>query len=294
MVPPVPPGSDGPPEPVLVRAPLGPAQPIVVCSPHSGRFYPPDFLAAARPDLETLRRSEDCLVDELFADAPAVGAWLVCATHARTYLDVNREPFELDPATFAEPLPVFVNTGSPRVAAGFGTIAHAIAGGGPIYRHRLPVAEAAARVRAVYRPYHERLAETIGGVHARFGHAIVLDCHSMPSTAPGERIHGDADVVLGDRFGRSCAASVIDAAERFLLAQGWRVKRNDPYAGGFTTEHYGRPDRGVHALQVEMSRALYMDESRLAPTPAFARVRATMRRLVASLAGLRFGALAAE
>ncbi len=282
------------PDPVVVRQASNQPAPLVVCSPHSGRHYPARFLAQSRLDLAMLRRSEDALVDALFADAPTFGAASIAATFARSYLDVNREPYELDPGMFTGPLPPYVNTGSTRVASGFGTIAQSVAGGGPIYRHKLDFAEAEARVRALYRPYHERLSGLVAEAHARFGYAIVLDCHSMPSAGQGERGAGDADVVLGDRFGRSCEARVVDAAERSLLAGGFRVGRNDPYAGGFTTEYYGRPRQGVHALQIEISRTLYMDEASFAPTPGFARVRAAMGRLMGVLADLRFGAMAAE
>ncbi|MSP81478.1 MAG: N-formylglutamate amidohydrolase [Alphaproteobacteria bacterium] len=279
---------------VVMRAAEGPAVPLIVCSPHSGRHYPASFLADSRLELAALRRSEDSFVDELFGDAPSLGASLLAANFARSFIDVNREPYELDPATFAEPLPPFVNTGSTRVASGFGTIAQSVAGGGPIYRRKLAFAEAEVRLRDYYRPYHERLAGLVSAVQERFGRVLLLDCHSMPSAGSGDRGASEIDVVLGDRFGRSCDARVIDDAERSLLDSGLRVRRNDPYAGGFTTEYYGRPHQGIHALQIEINRALYMDEARFERAPGFARVRAAMRRLLAALAGLRFGAMAAE
>ena len=282
---------------IEIARPTTQSAPLIVSSPHSGRAYDAAFLAGSGLDPLMLRRSEDSFVDELFGEAPICGAVLLKAVFPRAYLDVNREPYELDPAMFSEPLPAFVNKDSPRVKSGFGTIAQVVAGGGAIYRGKLTFAEAEARIARLYRPYHAALAELIDATVRRFGCAILLDCHSMPSIGgllerdgSGRRV----DIVLGDRYGRSCDPVVIATAETQLARAGYGVRRNDPYAGGFTTEHYGQPQLGVHVLQVELNRALYMDEARFVPGPGFARVRGEMRQLMETLSGLAVPALAAE
>lgn len=288
-------GDDGavgviePPESVAPR-------PLVLSSPHSGSVYPHSFLRQSRLDPVSLRRSEDCFVDRLFSAAPGHGATLVKALFPRAYVDPNREPYELDPAMFADSLPSFANTRSLRVLGGLGTIARVVADGAEIYREKLPFAEAEARILACYRPYHAALSEALGRAEQRHGAVVLLDCHSMPSTAaPGERDggRGRPDIVLGDRFGMSCTPLVIETAEQLLRGLGYRVGRNDPYAGGYITHYYGRPRRGRHALQIEINRALYMDEQRLEPHTGFARVQAHLDHLVASLADLPVAALTA-
>ncbi|WP_035692144.1 N-formylglutamate amidohydrolase [Azospirillum halopraeferens] len=260
-----------------IRHPAEQALPMVVASPHSGRDYPPEFLAAARLDGRTLRKSEDAYVDEIFAAAPDLGAPLLRARFPRAFLDANREAYELDPEMFADALPRYVNTRSPRVAAGLGTIARVVANGEEIYRGKLRFADAAERVRRCYTPYHGALAGLVDATTRRFGHCLLLDCHSMPSAgsggsggAAGSGSGGEArrvDIVLGDCFGSACAPAVTDTAERLLRARGYTVTRNAPYAGGYTTRHYGRPRNGVHALQIEINRDLYMDETTLDRLP---------------------------
>lgn len=266
----------------------GPAQllPVVVSSPHSGRDYPLEFVADSRLDRRTLRRSEDSFVEELFGDAPAAGAPLLKALFPRAYCDPNREAYELDPTMFADELPDYVNTRSPRVAGGLGTIARVVSVGHEIHGRKLAFAEALARIDTCWRPYHEALSGLLAETMQRFGFALLLDCHSMPSVGGwGDRDRGRhrPDVVLGNRHGTACAEAVIDTAHRALDRAGLKVVRNLPYAGGFNTQHYGRPGQGVHALQVELNRALYMDEQRFARGPAFAEVRAAMRNLVTAL-----------
>lgn len=259
-----------------------PVAPLVLASPHSGRDYPHDFLAAARLDRQGLRRSEDCYVDELFAAAPAHGATLIAATFPRAFCDANREMWELDPAMFAESLPDWVNTASARVGAGLGTIARVVGTGEPIYRGKLSFAEAQVRVAATWQPFHAALTEAVERTRRRFGACLLIDCHSMPeaSMAPRQR----ADVVLGDAHGTTCNPALLRRVERVLVAEGLSVRRNDPYAGGYITRHYGRPREGVHAFQIELSRALYMDETTLERGAGFAALRATLGRLVAHLA----------
>ena len=272
-----------------IARPAEQTAPVVFASPHSGRNYPPSFVATSRLDPVTLRRSEDAFVDQLFAAAPECGAPLVKALFPRVYVDPNRDAFELDPNMFAEPLPGYADTGSPRVAAGLGTIARVVAGGEDIYPEKLPIAEAIHRIETCYRPYHDALAGLVAKTRARFGVCLVVDCHSMPSV--GSVIDRDpgpsrVDMVLGDRHGTSCAGAVIDATERALVSQGFAVTRNTPYAGGFTTRHYGRPAEGVHALQIEVNRVLYMDQLAVRPTaelPVLARRLAGLMRVLTRL-----------
>jgi N-formylglutamate amidohydrolase len=272
---------------VRVQAPARQSVPLVFASPHSGRDYPPDFVAASRLDVAGLRRSEDSYVDELFAFVPDHGAPLIAALFPRAFCDPNREPYELDPAMFAGPLPFEANTRSPRVAAGLGTIAKVVAGGAEIYRHKLPVDEAERRIAHYYRPYHARLRDMVEATRRDFGWSILVDCHSMPSTGPG-REHGSSrfDVVLGDCYGASCAPAIVQVVEDVLRGLGYRVGRNAPYAGGFTTRHYGQPRNRAHALQIELSRALYMDEAAYGKTAGFGYLAADLERVVAALAAL--------
>jgi N-formylglutamate amidohydrolase len=237
--------------------------PLVFSSPHSGTDYKEEFLKSSLLNAQELRRSEDSYVDELFEFAPYHGAPLLHALFPRAYIDPNREPYELDPEMFHDTLPDFVKTRSDRVRAGFGTIARVVANGAQIYREKMLFSDADARVQTYYAPYHAQLRRLVEETQQRFGFAILLDCHSMPSVgSANDRDTGQqrADIVLGDRFGTACAAIVVDEAEKALTGLGLRVARNDPYAGAHTTTHYGRPAKGVHALQIEINRGLYMLE----------------------------------
>lgn len=264
--------------------------PLVLASPHSGALYLPEFLAASKLDGFALRKSEDSFVDEIFLAAPLLGAPLIRALFPRAFLDANREAFELDPDMFADALPAYVNTRSPRVAAGLGTIARVVANGEEIYRGKLRFAEALGRVNRFYHPYHAALKRLIDQTRQRFGYCVLVDCHSMPSTgvpAEGPSGRSKVDFVLGDCYGSSCTPLLIETAERALRAQGYVVNRNTPYAGGFTTRHYGRPRMGVHALQIEINRSLYMDERTITRKPYIAALSDHMERLIDVLAKVR-------
>jgi N-formylglutamate amidohydrolase len=256
------------------------ALPFVINTPHSGRVYPDAFLAMTRLDRHGLRRSEDCYVDLLFAETPRLGLPLLKAHFPRAYLDVNREPYELDPRMFDGRLPAYANTRSMRVAGGLGSIPRIVGDGQDIYRTRLTIADAMRRIDTVYRPYHRALRGLLQETHRRFGEAILLDCHSMPSASLGAENQARPDIVLGDRFGTSCAPVLIDTVQACFEALGYRVARNRPYAGGFITEHYGQPASAVHALQIEINRSLYMDEETLEPRPGFARLRDDLTRIL--------------
>ena len=272
--------------PYEVVEPAALAGPVVCNSPHSGRTYPSRFLAQSRLDLPTLRRSEDTFVDELFADSVAYGVPLMRAHFPRAFLDVNREPYELDPRMFEGRLPAFANTRSLRVAGGLGTIARVVGDAREIYDRRLPVDEALARIELYYKPYHRALRRLIVNAQKDFGLAVLIDCHSMPSNASGRDERPRADVVLGDRYGTSCAPDVTDVIEESLREFGYVVLRNKPYAGGFITEHYGDPAAGLHAVQIEINRALYMDEHAYRKSARFEAVRTDLGRMVARLAGV--------
>ena len=268
---------------VSLLQPAVQAAPVVFASPHSGHAYTAAFLAAARLDPQKLRRSEDCFVDELFAAAPEHGAPLLAATFPRAWCDANREPWELDPAMFADALPPWVNTSSARVAAGLGTIARVVASGEAIYRDKLRFAEAEARVRDCWLPFHDALHALIEATRARFGRCLLIDCHSMPTAQPGAPPCAGADVVLGDAHGTACGARTVRLVQDTLEGLGYRVRRNEPYAGGYITRHYGRPREGVEALQIELCRSLYMDEARLQERPGFGGVQRDMTTLIATL-----------
>lgn len=269
-----------------MRQPPRRAIPLVLASPHSGAQYPEDFVAASRLDPLTLRRSEDSFVDEIFAAAPELGAPLLAARFPRAYLDPNREPWELDPTMFSDTLPNYVNIRSPRVRMGLGTIARVVASGEEIYARKLRFAEAKQRVETLYHPYHHALRQLVLDTEAAFGGYLLIDCHSMPSAAGDTGGRDPADIVLGDCHGAACAADVVEAARRFLGGRGFAVTLNAPYAGGFTTGHYGNPRRRRHALQIEINRALYMDERRYRRKPGFDRLVSEMTALVAHLGQL--------
>ena len=275
------------PPPFELRSPARQGIPFIYASPHSGAHYPADFVAAAALDPLSLRRSEDGFVDRLFGAAPACGAPLLAATYPRVYVDLNREPYELDPEMFAEPLPEFVNTNSARVSVGLGTIARVVANGAAIYRDKITFAEVRSRIDRIYVPYHTALRGLIAETQGAFGCAVLVDCHSMPSTGgPFDRDSGRrrGEIVLGDRFGTSCAGIIVDVAEKTLRGLGYRVVRNEPYAGGFVTQHYGRPGNGVHTLQLEINRSLYMDEAAIEPGPGFDRLTENLSALMRALA----------
>lgn len=269
--------------PFVVSRPARQSVPFVFNVPHAGLVYPEHFVAASRLDRLTLRRSEDAFVDALLAGVVELGAPLMAARFPRAYLDVNREPYELDPRMFEGRLPAFVNARSMRVAGGLGTIPRIVADGQEIYRGRLPVEEALGRIDRLYRPYHRALQDVIRATLRLFGHAVLIDGHSMPSAGQGREGTAKIDMVLGDRYGTSCAPLVTDLVEAALRGRGYAVARNKPYAGGFITEHYGEPALGRHALQIEINRALYMDERTMARKPGFGELAADLNAVFAAV-----------
>ena len=258
--------------------------PLVISSPHSGQIYPPSLLSETRIELEHLRRLEDGCVDRVFGYGPSVGVPLLHARFARAYVDPNRAAFELDADLFDGPLPGFVNVNSAKARAGLGSIPSRVAGHA-IYRSRLSFDEAQRRLHAAYWPYHHALQGLLAMAMRKFGVVLLLDCHSMPSLGTNGSGATDhvVDIALGDRFGRSCSAVVIEAAEAILRSRGFTVARNRPYAGGHITASYGCPEADVHALQIEVRRGLYMDERTLMPHAALDDLRVVVRDLLVEL-----------
>src|SRR6476469_679174 len=257
---------------------------VLFNSPHSGSVYPRDFLANCRLDIATLRRSEDSFVDELIAGVVQCGYPLMRAHFPRCFVDVNREPYELDPRMFDGRLPSFANTRSMRVAGGLGTVARVVGDAQEIYHQRIPIDDALRRIEGLYKPYHRALRRLLTRVHRDFGAAVLIDCHSMPSTAGTKDDRPRADIVLGDRYGTSCVPIVSEVIEATFRELGYVVSRNKPYAGGFITEHYGNPAAGLHSIQIEINRALYMDERRYERSASFVRVAADITLLADRLA----------
>lgn len=271
-------------EPFALTRPAGPKVPVILTSPHSGRVYPEDFLAASRLNALSIRRSEDSFVEELFAAGPALGMNLLAANFPRAYCDANREAWELDPEMFEGRLPDYVNTASPRVTVGLGTIARIVATGETIYRRKLSFAEAEQRVMRCWQPFHAKLQALIEVTRQECGSCLVIDCHSMPRAVPEATAARQANVILGDGYGTACTPKITAFVEGTLQRLGFTVGRNDPYAGGYITRHYGQPRHHVHVLQIEVARALYMDERRLEKTPDFAAVSGRLQEFLSCLA----------
>jgi N-formylglutamate amidohydrolase len=268
--------------------------PLVYACPHAGRDYPPQMLAAAALGVEAMRGSEDALVDVLIERTAVLGAAVISAKLARAYIDLNRDAFELDASMFEDELPAFAQGRTARVAAGLGSIARVVSQGRAIYGRKLTFAEALQRVEHGYRPYHAALASLIGEAKARHGFAILIDWHSMPAAAAAGQISRGGrgcDIVLGDRFGAACSPRLTAFVEREMEALGYRCTRNAPYAGGYTTEHYGRPTEGVHALQIEINRAIYLNEATRQPTTGFAQLKADIETLTSAAMAMDWGGL---
>lgn len=282
--------------PYTVTMPPRVAAPVVVASPHSGRDYDWDFVASTVLDGRGIRSSEDAFVDLLLGGVPGLGVPLLTAEVPRAFVDLNRAEGELDPALVRDVPKGRVN---PRVSSGLGVIPRVVAQGRAIYRGKISRAEAHRRIEAAWRPYHGRLRGLMDEAHAAFGQAVLLDVHSMPHEAieaagPKGRT---PQVVLGDRFGASASAALVDAVEAAFVEMGYRVARNAPFAGAYVTQAYGQPAAGRHVLQIEVDRALYMDETALAPHDGFGPLRDALTDMVARVCALTAGpeeAVAAE
>src|SRR6195952_3490335 len=279
------------PPPFEVIEPPAWRAPIIFNFPHSGSVYPRGFLNASRIDLAGLRRSEDSFMDELIGGLSDRGFPTVRVNFPRSYVDVNREPYELDPRMFNGRLPSFANTRSMRVAGGLGTIPRVVGDGQEIYRERLGVDDALSRIDALYKPYHRALRRLINKAHHAFGSVILVDCHSMPSIGMSRDEPRRPDIVIGDRYGTSCAPLLPDIVEDTMAGRGFSVGRKKPYAGGFITEHYGNPVSGLHTIQIELNRAIYMDERRRERSARFESAMADFAALADALAAVPLGDL---
>jgi len=269
--------------PFAVEQPAALVTPFIFNSPHSGRVYPSIFIKTSQLTPQALRMSEDLFIDKLFAPVVDKGATLMSARFPRAYLDLNRQPYELDPALFADKLPHYANSTSLRVIGGLGTIPRLVNENEEIYAAPLPLSVGLARVERLYEPYHDMLCRLIGETRGNFGRAFLIDCHSMPShlgETPGAPPY---DIVLGDRFGGSCSRDLVDFAATTFSMMGYRVGLNKPYAGGHITEFYGRPADCVHALQIEINRGLYVCENSFEIKPGFAKLKEDIAELAERL-----------
>lgn len=273
--------------------------PFVFNSPHSGRYYPLDFIEKSRLNNLEIRRSEDHFVDQLFKSVIKYGAPLMVANYPRAFVDVNREPFELDPKMFSQRLPAYANSRSLRVSGGLGTIPKIVAENMNIYKHRINLEEGLARIENIYRPYHNMLKDLIVATHVKFGHCVLIDCHSMPASANFGKSSIKPDFIIGNCFGKSASSALSQYAIDILRNLGYKVSENTPYAGGFITQHYGRPQRNLHAIQIEINRGLYVNEKTVRPKPEFDTLKDDLEKFVKAISlfdahDLSNDALAAE
>lgn len=285
----------------MTYAPYTLTQPViqdtstVFSSPHSGRAYPASFLRKSVLDERTLRSSEDAFVDQLYDMAPSFGAPLLAASTPRAFVDLNRSADELDPALIGGLRRARPNA---RVVSGLGVVPRVVSGGREIYRGKMTLGEAQSRLVQHWHPYHGKLQALLDENVARFGEAILIDCHSMPHEAVAKlKLDGGApEVVLGDRFGASARPSIVDRIEQAFQNAGFRTARNTPFAGAFVVQQYGRPSRRQHVVQVELDRSLYMDEVTITPNENFASIRDRLRGVISDIAaiGRSEGKLAAE
>ncbi|GGO56007.1 N-formylglutamate deformylase [Roseovarius pacificus] len=270
---------------------------VVFSSPHSGRDYPWSFLRRTNLNDHTVRSSEDAFVDQLFQDAPRYGAPFIKAGAPRAYVDLNRSEEELDPALIEG---VRKSGHNPRIASGLGVIPRVVANGQAIYTGKITMAEAERRIDTYWRPYHEALSAQLDQAHLMFGQAILIDCHSMPHEAMDTIARTGIrrpEVVLGDRFGAAAAPGIVDRIEEVFTSAGLVVTRNTPFAGAYVTQRYGRPSRNRHAVQIEIDRALYMNEQLIRPNGHFEAFRNVLNGVIAEIAAIgrpAHQALAAE
>lgn len=262
----------------LLSEPEETVSPVLFASPHSGSLYPQEMVSALCVPLMDVRRTEDAFVDELFANAPLLGAALLTAQYGRSVVDLNRDPNELDSSMFEDGTPRACALPTARVDAGLGCLPRVGARGEAIYGRLLTKEEGEQRLADIHDVYHGRLSSYLDELRLQFGRALLVDCHSMPSRQPGRR--NLPDIVLGDRFGSSCDGRLVSRLERTFRNHGLTVARNAPYAGGYVTRRYGRPKRGIHAIQIEINRGLYMDEHAISRTDGFARLRPVMDAVI--------------
>lgn len=262
--------------PITVSRPDRCLTPAIFCSPHSGHHYPADFISRSDQPLLNLRKNEDAFIDHLFAPAPKYGAPLLTARFPRCFLDVNRAEDELPQKWLPRG-----ETATVRAESGLGIIPTVLGEHQPIYKRPLRPSVIKARIETLYRPYHDALRSLIMEARAQFGHALLIDCHSMPGFAiSGAR---RADIILGDRYGTSCHPDTITRLEALFTNRNYSVARNYPYAGSYVTSHYGQPHEGVEALQIEINRDLYLNPVTLKPKRSYERLEADLEAIIQSV-----------
>lgn len=279
------------------RLPKAVTTSVVFASPHSGRYYSADFQRGSVLDARTLRSSEDAYIDELIENAPDLGAQSLLAEYPRAFVDLNRAASELDPAVLTGMRRATIV--NPRIASGLGVIPRVVANGRSIYRGKISLAHGQERLERVWHPYHARLEAILSATQRQFGHAILVDCHSMPHEALAAHCPANGkrpDIVLGDRFGAAADGAIVEAIEVAFQAVGLVVARNTPFAGAYIAQRYGRPAQGRHVVQIEIDRALYLDEENVARGPGFAQFQRVMAGVMTEIAeiGRPLAALAAE
>lgn len=266
--------------------PLGKRNCIVFSSPHSGSNYFDWFLRKSSLDMPSVRSSEDAFVGEIFQSAPFFGSFLIESLVPRTILDLNRSRNDLDPCVIEDYTSKRVNS---RVASGLGVIPRVVGNGQNIYTHKLSLKEVQDRIDKFYNPYHSRLMSLLNELKDNFGRAILIDCHSMPSEAINFKRYRSGklpDIILGDRFGRSSDIRIVDYLESAFQEEGLKVSRNIPFSGGYITQLYGQPVKNVHAVQIEISRSLYMDERNIEKNKNFDSFCETLKNIIFKISQL--------
>lgn len=274
------------PKPYTLSVPDTQTTSVVFASPHSGRYYSSAFLEGSVLDEMTVRSSEDAFVDQLVEVAPSCGAPLLSAVWPRAYIDLNRSPDEFDPSLIKGVRNVSHN---PRISSGLGVIPRVVSNGRAIYSGKMSLTEAAQRIENCWKPYHAKLDGLMTGTRAKFGDAILIDCHSMPHEAVDAVVQPGKprpQVVLGDRFGASASGEIVERIEQVFLEAGLCVSRNAPFAGAYIAQHYGRPSRGMHAIQIEIDRSLYLDETTVQPNENFTAFQDLMSGIVSEIADI--------
>jgi len=267
----------------MLSEPDQPTTAAVFASPHSGRHYPWSFIRDSQLDEVTIRSSEDAFVDRLFESVPRQGATLLAAEVPRAFVDLNRAPDELDPALIAG---VRQKGHNARISSGLGVIPRVVAGAREIRQGKISLTEARSRLERYYHPYHAKLADLMERNHRLFGRAILFDCHSMPHEAITSTAYAygrPPDIVLGDRFGATASPDLTEAVETVFRDAGLTVSRNLPFAGAHVVQTYGKPALERHAIQIEIDRALYLDEANIRPNDNFDALQATLEKVVARL-----------
>jgi len=275
-------------DPFILYEPAQLTSSIVFATPHSGRNYSQEFLDSTILDAHVIRASEDAFVDQLFQSVTAVGAPLLAALVPRAFVDLNRSCEELDPALIED---LRTTVLSARVTSGLGVVPRVVAVGRPIYHGKISLGEAQARLQNVWHPYHQRLQALLDATHTKLGHVVLIDCHSMPHEAvnPGLRSKISHEIIVGDRFGAAADPKITERVQAAFVRAGFRVSRNMPFAGAYISQHYGKPKRGQHVIQIEIDRSLYMDEASVEPLVDFADFQIRLHEVIREIAEVEAG-----